>query len=73
MNGICFESEDFLDDVKYQIKRKHGNQENYAKKIGCSRKTLNRLLNCRDYLTIHWFVKFCNDLDMNAKAYITER
>ena len=45
MTSICFSSEDFLDEVKYQIKAKYKNQNNYAKEIGYSRKALNHILN----------------------------
>lgn len=54
MNKIYFSSEDFLEDVKFQIKTEYKNQSNFAKVINYSRKALNKVLNSGDEITIWW-------------------
>lgn len=73
MNNICFSSEDFLEDVKYQIKQKYKNQDNYAKKLNYSRKVLNRILNSGDEISIYWINIFCSNLDMKMEDYMYPR
>lgn len=69
MNNICFSSEDFLEDVKYQIKQKY----KYAKKLNYSRKVLNRILNSGDEISIYWINFFCSNLDMKMEDYMYPR
>ena len=69
MQNICFSSEDFLDEVKYQIKTKYKNQNNYAKVIGYSRKALNRILNSGSDISINWIMTFCRNFDMRIEDY----
>ena len=73
MNNICFSSEDFLEDVKYQIKQKYKNQDNYAKKLNYSRKVLNHILNSGDEISIYWINFFCSNLDMKMEDYMYPR
>lgn len=73
MNNIFFSSEDFLEDVKYQIKQKYKNQDNYAKKLNYSRKVLNRILNSGDEISIYWINFFCSNLDMKMEDYMYPR
>ncbi len=73
MKNICFSSEDFLDDVKYQIKAKYKNQDNYAKVIGYSRKALNRILNSGNEISMNWVMTFCSNFDMKIEDYFFYR
>lgn len=70
MNNIYFSSQDFLEDVKYQIKVKYKNQDNYAKILHYSRKTLNRVLNSGDEISISWIHIFCSHLDIKMEDYM---
>lgn len=71
MKSIChISSEDFLEDVKFEIKRQFKNQDNFAAKIYISRKRLNRILNNADELTIHWIDEFCEKLDLDLRNYL---
>ncbi len=71
MQNICFSSEDFLDEVKYQIKTKYKNQNNYAKVIGYSRKALNRILNSGEEISMSWVMTFCRNFDMKIEDYFS--
>lgn len=71
MQNICFSSDDFLDEVKYQIKTKYKNQNNYAKVIGYSRKALNRILNSGDEISMNWVLTFCRNFDMKIEDYFS--
>lgn len=71
MNHIYILSEDFLEDVKTQIKIKYYNQSNYAKVIGYSRKSLNRILNSGDNLNIRMINLFCSNLNIKIEDYIS--
>ena len=73
MNIINFSSEDFLEDVKYQIKIKYKNQNNYARKLNYSRKALNRVLNSGDEISIWWIKVFCDNFDIKVEDYIYPR
>ena len=71
MINIChISSEDFLEDVKFEIKRQFKNQDNFSKKVYVSRKCLNRVLNNADELTIYWINTFCNKLGLDLRNYI---
>lgn len=70
MNNNYFSSEDFLVDVKHQIKIKYNNQESYAEKKGYSRKALNRILNDADNLPIRLINDFCCDFDLKIENYL---
>ena len=71
MINIChISSEDFLEDVKFEIKQQFKNQEQFAEKVHVSRKSLNRILNNADELTIYWINKFCDKLGMDLRNYI---
>ena len=70
MNIIYFSSEDFLEDVKFQIKAKYKNQSNYARKLNYSRKALNRVLNSGDDISISWVKTFCSNLNIKIEDYI---
>ena len=49
MINVChISSEDFLEDVKFEIKQQFKNQEQFAEKVHVSRKSLNRILNNAD-------------------------
>jgi len=73
MNIIYFSSEDFLEDVKYQIKAKYKNQNNYAAACNCSRKALNRVLNSGDEISISWIKTFCKNLNIKIEDYVFEK
>ena len=73
MDFIYFSSEDFLEDVKYQIKAQYKNQDNYAKSIHYSRKALNRVLNSGDDISISWIKIFCLNLNMRMEDYMYPR
>lgn len=71
MQNICFSSDEFLDEVKYQIKTKYKNQNNYAKVIGYSRKALNRILNSGEEISMNWVLTFCRNFDMKIEDYFS--
>ena len=71
MQNICFSSDEFLDEVKYQIKTKYKNQNNYAKAIGYSRKALNRILNSGEEISMNWVMTFCRNFDMKIEDYFS--
>lgn len=73
MNNIYFSSEDFLEDVKFQIKTEYKNQSNFAKVIHYSRKALNRVLNSGDEITVWWIKVFCRNLNIKIEDYIYRR
>ena len=66
-------SEDFLEDVKFEIKKQFKNQDNFADVVFLSRKQLNRILNNADDLTIHWIDEFCSKLGLDLRNYLIER
>lgn len=71
MISIChISSEDFLEDVKFQIKKQFKNQDSFAESIFLSRKQLNRILNNADDLTVYWISEFCEKLNMDLRNYI---
>lgn len=73
MISIChISSEDFLEDVKIQIKKQFKKQKNFAEIIYLSRKQLNRILNNPDDLTVRWIREFCEKLGMDLRNYIFE-
>lgn len=63
-------SEDFLEDVKFEIKKQFKNQDCFAASVFVSRKRLNRILNNADELTTYWINKFCDKLGLDLKNYI---
>lgn len=73
MSNIYFSSQDFLEDVKYQIKAQYKNQNNYAKCIHYSRKALNRVLNSGDEISISWIKLFCLNLNLKMEDYMYPR
>ena len=73
MQNIYFSTEDFLDEVKYQIKTKYKNQDTYAKKIGYSRKSLNRILNSGDEISMKLIMTFCRNFDIRIEDYLFKR
>ena len=71
MLNIChISSKDFLDDVKFEIKKQFKNQDGFAETVCVSRKCLNRILNNADELTIYWINTFCEKLGMDLRNYI---
>ena len=71
MINICrFSSEDFLEDVKFEIKKQFKNQDRFAEKVYVSRKHLNRVLNDADELTIYWINTFVDKLGLDLRNYI---
>ena len=71
MINVChISSEDFLEDVKFEIKHQFKNQEQFAEKVYVSRKSLNRVLNNADELTIYWINVFCEKLGMDLRNYL---
>lgn len=73
MISIChISSEDFLEDVKIQIKKQFKNQDNFAEIIYLSRKQLNRILNNAGDLTVYWIKEFCEKLGLDLRNYIFE-
>ena len=71
MISIChISSEDFLEDVKIQIKKQFKNQDSFAEIIYLSRKQLNRILNNADDLTVHWIEEFCEKLGLDLRNYL---
>lgn len=71
MLNIChISSEDFLEDVKAEIKKQFKNQDNFAASVYLSRKQLNRILNNADELTVRWISEFCEKLDLDLRNYL---
>ena len=71
MINICrFSSEDFLEDVKFEIKKQFKNQDRFAEKVYVSRKCLSRVLNDADELTIYWINTFVEKLGLDLRNYI---
>ena len=71
MINVChISSEDFLEDVKFEIKQQFKNQEQFAEKVHVSRKSLNRILNNADELTIYWINAFCDKLGLDLRNYL---
>ena len=71
MINICrISSEDFLGDVKFAIKKQFKNQDRFAETVYVSRKSLNRVLNSADELTIYWINTFCEKLGLDLRNYI---
>ena len=70
INYCHISSEDFLEDVKYEIKRQFKNQDSFAEKVFISRKRLNRILNNADELTTYWINQFCEKLGLDLRSYI---
>ena len=70
INNSHISSEDFLVDVKFEIKRQFKNQDTFAESVFVSRKSLNRVLNNADELTIYWINTFVEKLGMDLRNYI---
>jgi len=71
MINVChISSDDFLEDVKFEIKRQFKNQERFAETVHASRKSLNRILNNADELTIYWINQFCDKLGLDLRNYL---
>lgn len=70
INNCHISSEDFLGDVKHQIKKQFKNQDKFAEVIFLSRKQLNRILNNPEDLTVYWINEFCKKLDMDLRNYL---
>ena len=71
MINVChISSEDFLEDVKFEIKRQFKNQNNFAEVIYLSRKQLNRILNNADELTVRMINEFCEKLGLDLRNYL---
>ena len=71
MINVChISSEDFLEDVKFEIKKQFKNQDSFAEKVYISRKRLNRILNSADDLTTYWINEFCEKLGLDLRNYI---
>ena len=71
MINIChISSEDFLEDVKSEIKKQFKNQDSFAERVYIYRKRLNRILNNADELTTYWINKFCEKLGLDLRNYI---
>ena len=73
INYCHISSEDFLEDVKYEIKRQFKNQDSFAEKVFISRKRLNRILNNADELTTYWINQFCEKLGLDLRSYIFDQ
>ena len=62
LNTGVYSSSKLLDEIKWRIKAKYGNQEKFAKEFGYSRKALNRMLNhSKDWDSI---IRMCKLLDI---------
>lgn len=60
----CYSSNKIMEEIKYRIKDKFKNQENFGKELGASRKTVSRILNHgTDIVT---FFKICKILGING-------
>lgn len=71
MNKLLhFSSEDFLEDVKYAIKKKYKNQERFSHCLGLTRKRLNRILNDANSCSIENMNEFAVKLDLDIRNYI---
>lgn len=70
INNSRISSEDFLEDVKFEIKKQFKNQNTFAESVFVSRKSLNRVLNNADELTIYWINTFCAKLGLDLRNYI---
>ena len=70
----CYSSNKIMEEIKYLIKDKFKNQENFGKELGASRKTVSRILNhgtdistlfriCKILgikgISIDWYSLFC--------------
>lgn len=63
-NSCIYTSDELFDEIKCQIHKQFGNQTEFAKKFGGSRKTVNRLLNHnRDWEAIR---RMCELLDIKG-------
>jgi len=69
-NSNHFSSEDFLEDVKYAIKRQYGGLSVFADEIRCHRNTLGNVLNHPERLTLYWINLFARKLGMDLRIYI---
>lgn len=63
-------SEQFLEDVKTEIKWRYKNQQNFADRLFISRKALNRVLNRADELNIYWISLFADKLGLDFTRYL---
>lgn len=60
----CYSSNKIMEEIKYRIKDKFKNQENFGKELGASRKTVSRILN--HGTDIATFFKICKMLGING-------
>ena len=58
-----YSSKTITEEIKYRIKEKYKNQENFGKEIGVSRKTINRLLNHSEDISL--LFKVCEILGID--------
>ena len=65
-----FSSEDFLEDVKSEIKHQYGRQSLFADEIHCHRNTVGNVLNHPERLTLYWINLFARELGMDLRYYI---
>ncbi len=65
-----FAAEDFLDDVRYLIRQKYGNQGAFAKRIPVSRNVVSRVINNPERLDTYWVNLFAIELNMDLRSYI---
>ena len=64
LNTGIYSSKDVLEEIKWRIKNKYGNQAKFAKEFGSTRKTLSRLLNHNpDWDAI---IRMCKLLDISG-------
>ena len=65
-----FSSEDFLEEVKYEIKRQFGSQQAFADKLGLHRNTINHVVNAPQRLNQYWINLFAEALELDLRYYI---
>lgn len=59
----CYSSSKVMEEIKFRIKCKFKNQENFGKALGASRKTVSRILNRGT--DIATFFRICKILEIN--------
>ena len=65
--------EDFLDDVKYQIKKQYGSQQAFADSIPVHRNVIVRVTNDVDRLNPYWINLFARTLNLDLRNYVFKR
>ena len=68
--STLFSAEDFLDDVRHAIRRRYGNQSEFAKLIPVSRNVISRILNDPCGLNAGWMNRFAKLLGLDLRDYI---